>query len=559
MRVQICEISRFYVFALLVLCCIFGGVCGDRKIITSGEELNLGGTWATGLMEFAEAPGPGGGGEGGFDALVLAANRTDRPDVLRGFKHYHGGWNITDRHYWASVGFTGSSGFILAILWFISFGLALLFHHCCNWGIKIKDIGSKHSLQISLTLLLIFTCAAVAGCILLSVGQDNFHGEVLHTMKYLVNQSDYTVQILRNVTGYLSLAKSINVDQVFLPQNVKDEIDKLNVDLDTAANTLTEKTSENSQKIRKVFNAVRTILIVIAAVMIFVALLGLLLSILAHRHAIYIFILSGWLLVAFTFILCGVFLIFNNAIADTRVAMGEWADHPHAETALSSILACVDKRTTNKTLIQSREVINQLVNVINTVIWTFANTNPPPQLTPYYYNQTGPLMPPLCSPFDSELHFRSCGPQEVTFGNASWVWQKYTCEVSPSGLCITEGRITPEMYSQLVAAVDVSYGLDHYTVPLLSLQNCDFARETFSTIASDYCPPLERDLRTVVAGLGLISVGVMLCLLLWILYANRPQRESVFVNQSSEMKQNEDSRSNKNRISNASSSPGAIV
>lgn len=78
----------------------------------------------------------------------------------------------------------------------------------------------------------------------------------MHTLKYVVNQSDYTVKTLRNVTEYLSLAKTINVAQVFLPSDVMDDIDKLNQDLSTAANTLEEKTSENSAKIRKVFNAV---------------------------------------------------------------------------------------------------------------------------------------------------------------------------------------------------------------------------------------------------------------------------------------------------------------
>jgi hypothetical protein len=46
------------------------------------------------------------------------------------------------------------------------------------------------------------------------------------------------------------------VAQVFLPSDVMDDIDKLNMDLNTAADTLTEKTSENSVKIKKVFNAV---------------------------------------------------------------------------------------------------------------------------------------------------------------------------------------------------------------------------------------------------------------------------------------------------------------
>ncbi|GAB4859976.1 hypothetical protein Ancab_011455 [Ancistrocladus abbreviatus] len=43
--------------------------------------------------------------------LVLAGNRTRRPDILRGFKRYQGGWDFTNKHYWAaiSVNYCGSS------------------------------------------------------------------------------------------------------------------------------------------------------------------------------------------------------------------------------------------------------------------------------------------------------------------------------------------------------------------------------------------------------------------------------------------------------------------
>ncbi|KAF4394279.1 hypothetical protein CsatB_022970 [Cannabis sativa] len=506
-----------------------GGIRDRREFILGGGEENLG-PWKNEISELAAAPGPA--RDEPQTTLVLAANRTNRPDILRNFRRYRGGWDITSRNYWASVGFTGSAAFILAVLWFISFGLVLVIHHCCGWRINIKNEGSHLSQKITLILLLVFTCVAAIGCILLSVGQDEFHGEVLHTLKYVVNQSDYTVQILRNVTQYLSLAKDINVAQVFLPSDIMEDIDKLNVELNTAADTLTEKTSENSVKIKKVFNLVRSALITVAAVMLVLALIGLVLSVLGHQHAIHIFIISGWLLVAVTFILCGVFVILNNAISDTCMAMEEWVENPHAETALTNILPCVDQRTTNQTLIQSKQTINGIVNVVNRFVYTYANANPS-EGAPYYYNQSGPPMPPLCYPFDSNLKQSQCGDQEVSIANASMVWQKYTCEVSTAEICITAGRVTPNIYSQLVAAVNESYALEHYTPPLLSLQDCNFVRDTFRNITSSYCPPLDRHLKTVNAGLALISVGVLLCLVLWILYANRPQREEVFVKLSS--------------------------
>ncbi|XP_076890358.1 uncharacterized protein LOC143541405 [Bidens hawaiensis] len=412
----------------------------------------------------------------------------------------------------------------------------MIIHHCCECRIDIKGKESRGPQRICLILLLLFTCASAIGCILLSVGQDEFHREAVGTLNYVVNRSDYTVQTLMNVTCYLSLAKTVNVAQIFLPSDVKDDIDKLNVDLNNAAGTLKEKTHLNSQKIRLVFDTVRSSMIAIAIVMLLVSILGLFLSILGHKNTIYIFIISGWLLVAVTFILCGVFVIINNAIADTCMAMGQWVDNPHAETALSNILPCVDQGTTNDTLYKSKLVVNDIANIINGFIGSFANSNAPPGDNSNYYNQSGPLMPYLCYPYDSHLHELECPSQLVSMANASVVWQNYTCTVSESGFCTSTGRLTPDMYQQLVGAVNISYGLQHYAPPLLSLQDCNFVRETFRIITSDHCAPLEHRLRMVNIGLALVSVGVMLSLALWIIYANRPESEQAFAKISSRFK-----------------------
>lgn len=479
----------------------------------------------SGILDQAQAPGPG-----VYEpnrTLVLAGHRTKRPDILNGFEKYKGGWNITNKHYWASVGFTGAAGFILAMLWFVLFGVTLVIYHSCGWKINVKRQGSENSQKICLTLLILFTCASVIGCIVLSVGQDKFHGQVMHTLNYVMNQSDYTVQTLKNVTEYLSLAKKINLSQLILPPDVEHDIDELSVDLNSASQTLTEKTDENAVKVKKVFSKVRSALIVVAIIMLLLALLGLALSFKRHKHAIHIFILSGWLLVAGTFILCGVFVIFNNAIVDTCTSMQEWADNPQAETALSDILPCVDEGTTNKTLTESKKIVGGIVNIVNQFIYTYADTNRQ-RGDIFYYNQSGPLMPTLCYPFNNLLEDRECGQQEVSVENASVVWKNYIC-LAENNTCIANGRLTPIMYDQLVTAVNVSDAIKHYTPLMLSLQNCNFVRDAFLKITSSYCPVLEHNLKVVNAGLGLISVGVMLCLVLWIAYAENPLMEDVFV------------------------------
>ena len=77
-----CDLANFYIF---FVCFNFSG---------EGEE-NLG-EWKSEFTRVAPAPGPK-----GVDVLILAANRTNRPDILRGFQRYRGGWDIADQHYWA--------------------------------------------------------------------------------------------------------------------------------------------------------------------------------------------------------------------------------------------------------------------------------------------------------------------------------------------------------------------------------------------------------------------------------------------------------------------------
>ncbi|XP_042036699.1 uncharacterized protein LOC121782808 [Salvia splendens] len=528
--------SLCFAVSLLALSIFFNSsfvLCHPRDPFKSilGEE-NMGSWKDQMLSSNGEAPGPA----SDASTLVLAANRTKRPDILARFHRYRGGWDIANKHYWTSVGFTGAAAFSLAILWFVSFGVALLVHYSCGWKIKFTRNEASWSLRICLLLLILFTSAAAIGCILLSVGQVDFHGEAMDTLNYVVNQSEFTVETLRNVTEYLSLAKTVNVAQIFLPSDVGNDIDQLNVQLNSAADTLELKTNENSSKIRIVFSKVKSALITIAAVMLVVSLLGLALSIFGHQHVIHIFIISGWLLVAVTFILCGVFIILDNAIADTCLAMGEWVENPHAETALSNILPCVDQRTTNQTLYKSKQVINDISNMVNGFVGSVANSNPPPQAGSSYYNQSGPVIPPLCYPYDAQLQERICSDGELSMEIASTVWQTYTCNVSSFGICTSVGRLTPAMYTELLTAVNVSYALEHYAPVLLNLQNCNFVRDTFRNITSSYCPPLDHYLRVVNAGLGLISVGVMLSLALWILYVNRPQREEVFAKLSSRIR-----------------------
>ncbi|XP_057529970.1 uncharacterized protein LOC130808522 [Amaranthus tricolor] len=237
-----------------------------------------------GILGQAQAPAPA--SYEPMVPLILAGNQTKRPDILRRFRIYHDGWDISNKHYWAlsdlvkdfrichslifgaSVAFTGVVGFVISLIWLISFDITLLIHHCFGWRISFKGKGSKW------------------GCIFLLVGQLDLHSEVLHTLHYVVNQSDNTAQILRNVSDYLSIAKAVDVPQFNLPQSTMKEIDDLSSRLSSGAETLTDKTNENSVKVLKLFST-RSALITVASVMLVLAVVGIVLSILGCQNVIH--------------------------------------------------------------------------------------------------------------------------------------------------------------------------------------------------------------------------------------------------------------------------------
>lgn len=101
--------------------------------------------------------------------------------------------------------------------------------------------------------------------------------------------------------------------------------------------------------------------------------------------------------------------------------MDEWVQNPTAKTALDDIIPCVDNTTAQETLTQAKLVTYQLVNVVDGIISNVSNRNVPPQVTAVYYNQSGPLVPVLCNPFNSDLTDRQCVAGDVDLSNATQV------------------------------------------------------------------------------------------------------------------------------------------
>ena len=90
---------------------------------------------------------------------------------------------------------------------------------------------------------------------MLYTGQGKFHDSTTNTLEYVVSQADFTAENLRNVSDYLDAAKKIGVDAVFLPSDVQKQIEDVQSKIRTAASDLSNKTADNSKKIKEGIDA----------------------------------------------------------------------------------------------------------------------------------------------------------------------------------------------------------------------------------------------------------------------------------------------------------------
>ena len=95
-----------------------------------------------------------------------------------------------------------------------------------------------------------------AGCIVLYTGQGKFHSSTTNTLNYVVNQADTIAENLSNVSDYLSAAKKVGVDSIFLPSDAQKNIDNIQTKINSSASTLSKTTSDNSKNIQDVLNSV---------------------------------------------------------------------------------------------------------------------------------------------------------------------------------------------------------------------------------------------------------------------------------------------------------------
>ncbi|XP_038995730.1 uncharacterized protein LOC120120045 [Hibiscus syriacus] len=194
--------------------------------------------------------------------------------------------------------------------------------------------------------------------------------------------------------------------------------------------------------------------------------------------------------------------------------MNEWVQNPKANSALSDLIPCAEKEAGLRIKEAGKTVTTTINDMLNQRV-TYANTD-------NLYNQSGPLVPLVCDPYNYGDSQQSCGDQ-VPLPNAEEEWKKYVCQASGSGNCMTAGRLTPEMYDEMSSAVNISDGLYESSHFIATVVDCTMVEDTFRNITQNHCPKLKKYSAWVYGGLVIATISVMFSLLFWLLYARERQ------------------------------------
>ncbi|RVW57362.1 hypothetical protein CK203_089580 [Vitis vinifera] len=397
----------------------------------------------------------------------------NRIDPLHHFKHYRGGYDIRNKHYWASAVFTGVHGYATAGVWVLcglGFGIFMVVRSlCCSSPTIIKHSNSYYLFTFFLVLLLT-SLAIVAASIALAANQRSFHRmrkmkeaivgvggdahktirEVSKTMEQMQNillPYDPTTSARLNLTAH-QLGRESKTIQDFVNKD-GDEIElaiktsylvhlgvlALNLVLLVAALAYLHDPDKHVAKT----NLIRLMDCCFGSVLL-----------LLHWHPGFIMIIFFcWILTTLCWVLTGIDYFLHTLGDDTCSALEDFDQSPH-NNSLNSMLPCGGSSNSNKALVEISYTVHNFIDELNSKV--------------------------------KELH------------ELLQVLEKFTCYNEYSnGTCKGVGKFLPEdTYDKAWAYSDSIQDLLNIFPDLQSLTTCSFVRNAFSEVVAHQCSPFKE-------------------------------------------------------------------
>ncbi|PKU70158.1 transmembrane protein DDB_G0292058-like isoform X1 [Dendrobium catenatum] len=454
--------------------------------------------------------------ENGNISESVLTRRTERVDPLDDLKRYKGGFNITNKHYWGSVIFTGKFGYFIGAAWLVGgliYAAILIISSLCfskqgRYERKRPNSFNKVYnwpllLAISLTFLAIIASGVALGA------SSMFHSRAKTIKNIVVNATNnasgtiYTVtEAVENLQNATEFSQNVQGSS-----NIVSTSKKLNDD--------TRRIERKADRIMRwvgkglnILNAVTVITISLNLVAI-LALLG----VLRLPRIFRMLIILCWLLIILLWVYFGLYYFFGKFAGDVCLALDEYKQNPEQST-LSSILPCNDRGSAAKVLHDVSGRVYDLIQKVNSNITSLKSS-----ISELEY---------ICNPFSGPPEYtyqpQNCSSDTITVGQVPQLIENYACSANDSGGCRPGEFIPADVYGALKNySKSMQDILDSYPV-MKSLINCQLVKDAFSNILLNHCKPLKKYVHMSWASLAALSTIMVILIFIWESKARRDHK-----------------------------------
>ncbi|KAK9141198.1 hypothetical protein Scep_010879 [Stephania cephalantha] len=436
---------------------------------------------------------------------------TVRVDPLNKLKKYRGGYDITNKHYWSSVVYTGIYGYAIGALWLL-FGVlcggfilfSLLFRDDADERKLKKKVPCSRQcyfwpvfLGTSFTILAIIACGVVLG------GSSRFHSRAKTVVNIIIETADGASDTMFNVTGSM---RNIQ-ENLSMSNNGGDEVtnflNRTSQRLDREATKIRREARKNRRLIDKglrIIYAVSTV----AFSLTLAALIALSISgFLKSRRTLCSFIVFCWILAVLCWIFFGLYFFLDKFAGDTCTALRDFQNDPK-NNSLSSIVPCNELQSAKSLLFDTRAGIYGVINEVNANI-SSARSSPVLNLVR--------ICNPLSGPPEYNYRPDNCPPNTIKIGDIPKLLKMFTCNSSEGGSCRQGEFITAEVYRIVEAYTSSLQDLLDALPNMESLVDCRIVKDAFTRLISTQCKPLKRYARIVwISAVTLSTLMVVLIL-----------------------------------------------
>lgn len=452
------------------------------------------------------------------------AVRGDRRDPLNNFHKYRAGYDVKNKHYWASAIYTGVYGYAIGVAWLILGALLLLTaccHICCRRRQKSPEAHKSFYYWIPRVLVVLLSLFAIGCIITLFIRNRQFHTQAFRVRDSISDSADDATGSVRNVSSALTRVNTL-VSKYNIPGLT--QIGTTVTSLNQQADSITKDVDDNIRTINRLINGIEIALYVILAITLFLVLVGLLSALLGWRTILFLIILLGWLMTVLTWVLFGVFFAVNNVTSDTCQAFTEYLQAP-ANTTLDKLLPCVDLATASSASTVARLGVKNIVGQANTIVTQIQQTS-----ARAGRNSSVPSVCDPIGPAPTYNYTSTCPSGTVQIGQLPQVLQPYVCTVEPiSNQCAAQGQIvTPTQNTTINDFSQAGQSLVMIIPAVNSLTNCSFVYNTFDSIVTYRCRPAKASLRNLWIPLLLLSIALTFLTLAWILANHRNKKEKYY-------------------------------